>query len=381
MTTPSPPGWFLCCDREESEGFAADWDRLAALEPVYTPTFSDVRALFADPQVAFRLVGVSDTEGVRALGLFVLHAGTREYWLGEIRLLRLPVRSASLFGGNFLGAPDRTTAAAMIDRALDGLPIDLLVLDDLPTSSGLHALAKSGEAGVTRLSYHNTDRRLIALPATMDAYWAGFRSKTRRTALADLRSFERLKPHYEIFTGSNAIDDFLPRAAALSTRTYQNRIGQGLINTPHVQRHFARLADEGRLFCYLASVDGAAAAFGWGEIAHGIYYYRVTGYDPNLAGASAGKGILFYMIRDLIERKCCHSFDFGIRDMDYKHRFATVTVPCAHVLIARSKRPRGRVAIGLDRSLDFVKTTLPRWIGRERLRRIKRLLRGRSAND
>lgn len=369
-------GLFLCSDRADAEAFAADWDRLAALEPIHTPTFTDVRALLADPMVDFRLVGRRAKGTTTALALFVLTSGRRTYWLGPLRLLRLKVRSASLFGQDMLGAPDEETAAALLHRALDGATVDLLAFDDLPTRSGLHALARSGKAGPARISRHNTDRRLIALPATMDAYWAGFRSKTRRTALADLRAFERLDPTYELFAGQDAIDDFLPRAAALSARTYQIGIGQGLTDSPHQRGHFARLAREGRLLCYLASVEGKAVAFGWGEIAHGIYHYRTTGYDAGYAGASAGKGILFHMIRDLIEQKRCHSFDFGVRDMDYKHRFATVTVPCAHVLIARPGSARGLLALALDKGLDGIKATLPRLIGADRLRAVKRRLRG-----
>lgn len=368
-------GIFACDDRDAMPAFAGDWDRLAASERVYAPPFDDLGGLIDDLNLHLRLVGQRENGRVVHLAVFASGVEPRTYWLGPKQLMSLPVRTVRLFGSTIVGDPGEAATHAMVTAGLAGQASDILAFEDLPASSALMLLANRNQLnGPVRISRHNTARRLIRLPATMDDYWAALRSNTRKTTQRDLRYFERLAPQYRRFTGRDAATDFLPAAAAVSARSYQSGLGFGLRDDAKTRGRFDALADAGRLRCYLVTVDSVPAAFAWGDVAHGVFYFRMTGYDPVLERNSAGKAIMFEAIRDLVESKAANIFDFGIRDMPYKERFCTTTVDTAHVLVARSLR--GRYALALDRAFEAIKTGIPRLLGPERLARIKRRLRG-----
>ncbi|MES2289626.1 MAG: GNAT family N-acetyltransferase [Pseudomonadota bacterium] len=368
-------GIFACDDRDAMPAFAGDWDRLAAAETLYTPPFTDFDGLRGDPNLYLRLVGYREHGQVVHLAVFASGTEPRTYWLGPKRLMALSVRTVRLFGSTVVGGPDEVAMRAMLTAGLAGHGKDLLAFEDLPASSALMLLAEKKQLdGPVRISHHNTARRLIGLPATMEDYWAALRPNTRKTAQRDQRYFERCAPQYSRFTGRDAAKDFLPAAAAVSAQSYQSGLGFGLRDDAKTRSRFDALADEGRLRCYLATVDGVPAAFAWGDVAHGVFYFRMTGYDPALGRNSAGKAIMFEVIRDLIETRAANTFDFGIRDMPYKERFGTMTIDTAHVLVACSLR--GRIALTLDRSLDASKAIILRLINPGRLAQIKRRLRG-----
>ena len=358
------------------DGCASDWDRLAAAMPLYIPQLTDTATLRQDPAVALRLVGVRRHGVVACLALFVIGPAPRGYWLGGRRLFSLTLGTARLFGPAALGTATAAEVAAMIDLVGAGGGIDLFSFDDIADAGPLYAAVVDGAiAGPRRVSHFSTARRLIDLPATMADYWASLRASTRRTAQRYLRLYEQVGPAHRLYTGQDAIDLFLPAAAALSARTYQAGMGFGLVDDAATRARFARLAGDGRLLCYLALVAGEPAAFLWGDVSYGTFYFRATGYDPALTKHRVGKGLLFHIIQDLIDRRAAARFDFGIRDMAYKEQFSTRSVDGAHVLLGRGRRPRGLVAITVDRGLDALKATLTRSLSGDRIRQLRRRLR------
>ena len=367
---------FVATDLAAIQAHAADWDRLAAAMPLYIPSLADATPLLDDPAIRLRLAGVQRGGTVACLMLFVVGRGPRGYWLGGRRLFSLSLRTARLFGPAAVGEASAAEVAAMFALVEAAGAIDLFTLDDLADAGPLYpALAAGAVPGPRRLSQHNAARRLIDLPETMAGYWAMLRSNTRKTAQRDRRYFEALAPTYRLYRGRDAIDAFLPAAAALSARTYQQDIGLGLADTPAQRAQFARLAAADRLRCYLAFVGDVPVAFAWGDVSHGTFYFRMTGYDPDHGRHQAGKGMLFHVIEELIVSRAAQRFDFGVRDMAYKERFSTRSVAAAHVLLGRWRRPRGLAAIAADRSLDAAKALAQRGLSGERLRRWRRRLR------
>lgn len=367
---------FFCTGRAEVAALAADWDRLAAAAPLYVPCSSDVDALFADPEASICLAGVRRSGVVTCLMLFTMQAGERAYWLGERKLFGLTLRTARLFGPGSLGTASSASVAGILTRIAAMGRVDLFDFDDLAATGPLYPAVVEGQVpGPGRTSHHNAARRLIDLPPDVAGYWAAVRPNTRRTGLRDQRYFERLAPEYRLYIGSDAITDFLPAAAALSARTYQSGFGLGLVDAPHLRALFARLAEENRLRCYLALVDGEPAAFAWGDVSHGTFYFRNTGYCPSMARHQAGKGILLHVIADLTDTGAARRFDFGVRDMEYKERFSTRTVEGAHATLGRWSRPKGLAAIAADRVLDAVKAAIKRGASPETTRLLRQRLR------
>ena len=356
--------------------FGTNWDRLAALQAQYVPSFADVTQALSAPDVDMRLVGWQVGDTVAALAVFMVYKTVRRFWLGEKPVLQMPVTVAELYGSASLGSVDGAAAKAMLESVASDRKIDLLTFADVPqTDSFYRILAGKAWPGPVSISHHRATRRLARLPATMAEYWDELRPTTRKAGQRDLRMFERLGPEYIVMTEPHQVAEFLSRAAKLSDRTYQKKLNVGIEDTEQKRQHFERLASEGRLRCYLATVDGADVAFAWGDISHGVFYYRTTGFDPDFARHSPGKAILLEMIRDLIESKAAHTFDFSGRDTDTKERFSTSFIECANFVAAPWSRLRGTAAVWLDQAFILPKTLAPRLLGNERMQRLRRALR------
>lgn len=367
-------GIFACEERDALAALAGDWNRLAAIEPLYTPMFSDLDEIAASPEVRVCLAGRRSGGVVTHLAVFVTAIVPRGYWLGPKRLFTMSLRTAKLFGNTMLGQPDEGTALAMLEQGLGTERPDMLVFEDLPETSALIGLAQSRRMrAATRILRHNTARRLIVLPESMSDYWTQLRPSTAKAARRDLRQFQRLNPIYTRFDGDDAITQFLPRAAVLGALSHQAGLGFAILNDAGTRELFRRLIRDGRLRCYLVSIDGTAAAFAWGDIAHDVFYFRMTGYNSTFASHSPGKAIIIEVVRDLIECSSAHVFDFGVRDMSYKERLSTMSIATAHLLVA--KGIRGRIALALDDMFYFAKTRASKWLGREYLARLQRRLR------
>jgi CelD/BcsL family acetyltransferase involved in cellulose biosynthesis len=340
------------------------------------PSFTDVLSVVTDPSVSLRVAALQDGDDITALALFVVCDTVRRFWLGEKVIARMRLRTATLFGSASLGTADTETSAAMLRSIASDRSIDLLVFADVPQTDYLYqTVTAGGWRGPKAISHHRAARRLAVLPASMDEYWASLRPSTRKAGLRDLRMFERLGPVYQVFTTPDEVMAFLDRAATLSAHTYQQQLGVGLENTERMRLHFARLAGEGRLRCYMASIDGADVAFVWGDLSHGKLYFRTTGFDPAFARYSPGKAILLAVVRDLIETRAATTFDFSGRDMDFKERFSTATLPCANFVLSRWWQPRGVIAVALERAFAELRTLAPRLLGDKRLTQLKRVMR------
>ena len=367
---------FECLTRAEILSFSAVWDQLAALQMQYVASFSDLHEYLEDPSVETRLIGARDRHGVTALAIFLIYDRVQTFWLGEKPVVRVPTRGATLFGSASLGTADATVATAMLKRIAADRSIDMISFADIPQSDYFYEAVVSGAwHGPVNISRHRTTRRLAQLPPTMDEYWATLRPTTRKAGLRDLKMFDKLGPTYRVFATPEEASEFLERAASLSAVTYQQKLGFGVEDTPRTRQNFVRLASEGRFRGYLASIDGADVAYAWGDISHDAFYFRTTGYDQALAKYSPGKAILFAMMRDLIDQQVVRTFDFSGRDMDFKERFSTTAMPCANFVIARWSKPRGIIAVALDKTLDASRTIAPRLLGADRVERLRRALR------
>jgi hypothetical protein len=371
----------VCCLDERSIDRAIalvrdNWDRLSANEPIFVPAADDlIRALGAT--INFRLYAASAKGETTHLACFFIAARERHYSLAFWKIASLHVRTARLFGSGIVGADDAAVSRHILRDILSCESVDLVQLDGPRADSALAAAVRSLGRKYPRFTgRHNTARRTIRLPATFEAYLAALPSSTRKAVTRDLRIFERSKPTYRVFAAPHETEEFIRLASGLSAKTYQMAIGFGLDSTASTIESLNRLAGNNRFRGYVAFLDGEPCAFAWGEFASQSFYFRMTGYDPRYARQNAGKAIMFYLIRDLIENRLTILFDFGVLDMDYKRRFATASIDCTNLIVGKWWPVRSFAAVALDHFVELVKRTASRGLGKESLRKLRRLLRG-----
>ena len=357
--------------------FQHQWDLLAGGEFRFFPQFTDVYDYCLTNGRQFRLIVAEREQAVQAIACFVLGKARRGIWLGERRVLDLPVNQAVLQGSAMLGAPDATLAAAMLDLILTDPEVDLVELGDVDKASGLYAAARQWRwKWLKRETEWRTVRRMIVLPATFRDYLASLRSHTRKGVTRDQRIFAKLDPEFRVMTRPGEMGQFLADATRLGDKTYQAGAAFG-IDASDWRRHMLETkAEHGKLVAFLAYVNGNPCAFCWGEISYDVFYFRHTGYDPAYRRYCPGTAILLNVIEHLITNRICARFDFGIRDMPYKERFATHSIACANIVLANCLRPSAALVVALERLIASAKPLLLRLVGGPAgLQKIKKIMR------
>jgi CelD/BcsL family acetyltransferase involved in cellulose biosynthesis len=66
-----------------------------------------------------------------------------------------------------------------------------------------------------------------------------------------------------------------------------------------------------------------------------VYYYAQVGYDQTYASSSPGTGLLYLLIKDLIENTSAKRLSFDYGDAGYKREFGNVHAEDATVLLMR----------------------------------------------
>jgi hypothetical protein len=197
---------------------------------------------------------------------------------------------------------------------------------------------------------------MILLPRSFDDYLASLRERTRSHIARDCRSFERRSPTLRIMTRPEEMDVFLRDAEAISRATYQWKLSYGLANDEPTRQHFLRLARAGVIRCYLTYLDGEPCSFGWGDLHHGKFYFRQTGYHPKFRKFSPGTALMIWLIKDMIEHTNCKVFHFQWGGEDgYKARLGTTAIKCASVNLAPINKPYSLVIFFLDQSTKMAK--------------------------
>lgn len=361
---------------QQVEPFAPAWADLAQRGPLYVPPFDDLLDAIRQPGADFRFIALAQSSQIEALVCLFLWQGERTIWLSQIRLFRLKVPMAGLFGGTIAGTVDRQSGDALLAAILAEPKAGLIDLGDTPIDGGLYQAARSlGRGQSVHDNPRGATRRALPLADGIAPYLTSLRASTRKAVQRDCRLFERLKPTFRSFSTPDEVESFLRDAAPLSQRTHQVKLGVMLKNDEAYQAKFRALAEAGRLRACIAYVDRNPCAFAWGDLSHGTLYFRMTGYDPEMRRHCAGTAILFHLLETLGADPACRVFDFGVRDMDYKARFGTIVIPSTSLSIARWSSPAACFALNIERLMDRLKDKGAALLGGATLARIRRAMR------
>lgn len=345
----------------------ADYRRLALQSSFWIPPFSDFVQYWARTEEP-KLLALAHVNGrLTGFASFSAFALPWTIFLGGNRTIRIPLVQAGLFGGSVLGTFNDRFASEIITRLFRDLRFDMLALANLPLKNGLsEGFLRSHVAGPRSVATRRTARRLIILPGCYGEFLESLRASTAKAVRRDQRMFGRLAPMYDVITTEEQIPQFVIEAAAVSSITQKTERGAGgVADTPVMRERLRNLAQQGRLRAYLARVDGKAVACAWGELSHGVFYFRDTAFDPAFKRYSPGRAILLHAVADLIDAGA-RVFDFGVIDFEYKARLSNHSVESANVYIARTSSPRGWLAVTLQMAADWVKALAHRRLSRRR---------------
>jgi len=284
--------------------------------------------------------------------LAALAPKTRRTRLAPGLPLGLSLRGRRLIAERLLGDASAESAARFV-RTLEewlrsvGPARDFVLLEDIDVESPLwQALRLEAGRGDVAVVYPDKAQPhwSICFPEKANEYWGQFSAKTRETFR---RKARKLDHSITCFTEKDRVAEFLEKAHAISTHTWQTkRLGVRIRKSAAERRHYEFLAGQGALRCYVLEHDGRPVAFEVGVQWNGRHVLEVTGYDPAFAQLSPGTVLLYRILQDLIARDTPRVFDFGFGDAEYKRLFGNrQTMSGPVLLVRRGCRPGLAMAI------------------------------------
>jgi CelD/BcsL family acetyltransferase involved in cellulose biosynthesis len=222
-------------------------------------------------------------------------------------------------------------------------------------------------------------RHLISLSQGFDDYMAKFSAKTRSTLRRKVRRIAERSGgeiRWEEFRTRADLARFFPPAAALSAKTYQERLlHAGLPDSKTFVKSAFESADHGRVRAYLLYLDDCPVAYMYLPMENGRVVYAHLGYDPSFAKYSPGTVLHMLVLQKLFEDPAAKVFDFTEGAGAHKELFATHKVECADVFLA-PRRWTANALLSAHAAFAATERTLVALLDRIGIKRhLKRLLR------
>lgn len=356
----------------------AAWNRFAADGLYFTPSFSELRTRLQAEKPKFRLLMALDNSQIAAMACFIYEDAQKYYHVGGHKLFCLPVKMVTLFGSCVLGQVSENIIQEFFNIIIKEGGFDLIDVGRAFVDSPLYrAVNTLHQATAWEVARKKQFWWLIQLPDSFDAYIASLPERTRRHIARDCRKFERECPGLRTFHRPEEIDIFLRDAGQISRLTYQWELSYGLRDDEAARQHLVGLAERGMLRCYISYLRGEPCAFGWGDLTHGKFYFRQTGYDPKFRKLSPGTALMMRIIKDMIDNTHCRVFHFQWGGEDgYKSRLATESHVCVSMQVAQIKRPYSLVIALLDWTINLGKNSVGLVVERGPLKtRLRSMLR------
>ena len=304
------------------------------------------------------------------------------YRLGELLLAQWWPRLALLEG---LEPPPASRAAALA-LLPPAWPVGArgLVLRDAPAAEFPLGLRR-GSGHLEYVSRHDP-LYVVDLAGDFDTYLRShFKPKSRQNLQRAVRRFDEQfaregQPVWRVATTPEQVQGFLQRAAALSARTYQQRLlGVGIVDDERSREAFRLAAEQGRARGYELYAGEQLVAFAWCRALGGRLVYDTIGYASEAAAHSPGNVLLYHLLADLFALGRYRLLDFGPGEAAYKSLFATRRDTAVELLFLRdglANRWRLRLHWWLLRASVASSALLDRSGLKPMLKRTLRRLRG-----
>lgn len=250
------------------------------------------------------------------------------------------------------------------------------VVTSLPEAQLAAVIAQGqGLAPVIRQHYV---RRFADLAQGMDAYLAGFSSKSRSTLLRKIRRFaERSGGTIDIrrYASEDEVDQFIALAQMVSEKSYQERLlDAGLPRNESDIAEMKRLARKDGLRAFILLLDGQPISYLYLPAVGGTLIYAYLGFDPEYGEYSPGAVLQLEAMRVLMAEGRFSLFDFTEGEGQHKRLFATDGVPCVDLMLLRPTFGN-RAAFGALSLFDGAVATAKGLADRPLLRPLARAIR------
>lgn len=254
--------------------------------------------------------------------------------VGSVAIRRFAMNVPPLFSRELSAEQCEAFAAALADKVCSELPWgSAVMLRSLELSSPIMRYvtgeilprARRRFRAVRHGGHHKHYR--IALPGSFDDYLRPMTKSNRRDIKKTLRRFDTAVAgqwRVRCYTSGDEVPSFYGQAARIAQKSWQStRLGLGVNDRPGIERAFGTIARLGWFRSYVLSANDVPIAFQIGFVYKGVYYLKVTGFDPGYAKLHVGVVLLLEILKDLISNDLAPGgVDFGTGENLLKARLS-----------------------------------------------------------
>ena len=264
--------------------------------------------------------------------------------LGYKVLLRPRLRCLNVVYGGVLGRPEGKLCSILINELIGQLKsreFDAVRFNYLNTDSAFyHAVRRIPGFFIRGHFPRIAEHWRMSVPDKIDQFYRDRSRGHRRNLRQAFKKFKQKYPgrnNFVKFTGEHEVDDFIEVAAEISSKTYQNALGAGLVNDEQTRTRIKVAAKHGWFDGNVLHAGDKPCAFQLGLRYKDVYYMVSMGYDPALSTHKPGTILFLKVLESLCEDTAINMIDFYFGDAEYKKRYGTEHWPeaCLYMFAPR----------------------------------------------
>lgn len=246
------------------------------------------------------------------VAVFIMRHWPLDCYLGDFRVLRLPMRRLRLVGMDW---PENAIDYDELWVELESADCDTVFLEGVPVESFLWDYALGADDSFRIYAPGElTPRPRIRIEGTFEDYLKRFSARHRHNLRRRVSKFQQDHKgvRWQIYTTPEEVAPFLAHALEVSRMTYQWRLfHRGLADTEILRKRLEFAAGRGEFRSYILFAANQPVAFiaGWQHA--GTYDHHEIGYDPAFKKYAPGTVLHMFMIEDLFANNPPRYLDFG----------------------------------------------------------------------
>jgi hypothetical protein len=246
--------------------------------------------------------------------------------------------------GGVLGRPDADLCSFMVDeliRQLQQRQFDIISFNHLKTGTPFYQAVQTMPGLLTRdhCPTINEHWRMV-VPDKIEQFYSARSHGHRHNLRRAIKKFDEEcygKSKIINYSSKSDVDDFIKVAADISSKTYQNALGAGLVNDENTRCRLVEEAAKGWFRGHVLFSGDVPCAFQLALQYGRTYYMENIGYDPALSSYKPGLILFLKVLESLCAESSTDMIDFYFGDAEYKQRYGTEHWPEAwiHVFATR----------------------------------------------
>jgi len=240
--------------------------------------------------------------------------------------------------GGVLGRPGAEFCSLMVGELTKQLrqrQFDIISFNHLKTNTPFYQAIRTIHGFFTRDHSPVIDEHWrMTVPDKIGQFYSSHSRGHRHNLRRAVRKFEEEcygKSKVVNYSTESDVDDFLKVAADISSKTYQKKLGAGLVNDEKTRSRLLAKAAKGWFRGHILFSGDIPCAFQLALHYRRTYYMVSIGYDPALSSYKPGLVLFLKVLESLCADPSVDMIDFYFGDAEYKHRYGTEHWPEAWI--------------------------------------------------